>query len=567
MNSAFVALLGLLVFFFGYRFYSKFIGRKIFGIEEELITPAHELFDDKDYVPTNRHILFGHHYASVAGAAPILGPAIAVIWGWVPAILWVIFGAVLIGAVHDFGSLVVSVHHKGQSIGKISEKLLSPRVRTLYLSIIFLLIFMVIPVFARAIAKLFVNYPGSVLPVNFQILVAIGIGIYAHRKKIHLLIPSLLALASLYVMIFVGWKVPVHISGFAPGLVSMFGPVGDMAAEEQAWVVLLMIYGFIAATLPVWVLLQPRDYINSHQLLLALGLVYIGMFLAHRPIVAPALNPAPISKGTWYPLLFVTIACGAISGFHSLVSSGTTAKQLQHLKDARMIGYGGMLGEGALALIATLAVTAGFATRGDWLTHYHSWEAAAGSSIVAFVSGAATFLHPLGIPDGLATVFLSVVVISFAATSLDTAFRIQCYVLGEFGSSAGLRPLAKNRPLQAGLVMLPALVMTLFNKEQVLWPLFGSTNQLVGALALLVITVWVMSKGRAIWFTLLPMLFVAAMTSWAIVKEIGFYLTTANWLLMTISFIILVFEGWILYEGAGVFLRHHRQSLPLEPEV
>ncbi|UCH09327.1 MAG: carbon starvation protein A, partial [Fidelibacterota bacterium] len=268
MNSAFVALLGLLVFFFGYRFYSKFIGRKIFGIEEELTTPAHELYDDKDYVPTNRHILFGHHYASVAGAAPILGPAIAVIWGWVPAILWVIFGAVLIGAVHDFGSLVVSVHHKGQSIGKISEKLLSPRVRTLYLSIIFLLIFMVIHVFARAIAKLFVNYPGSVLPVNFQILVAVGIGIYAHRKQIHLLIPSLLALASLYVMIFVGWKIPVHISGFAPWLVSMFGPVGDMAAEEQAWVVLLMIYGFIAATLPVWLLLQPRDYINSHQLLL-----------------------------------------------------------------------------------------------------------------------------------------------------------------------------------------------------------------------------------------------------------------------------------------------------------
>ncbi|MEE9466301.1 MAG: carbon starvation protein A [Candidatus Neomarinimicrobiota bacterium] len=555
MNSAIVALLGISVFLLGYRFYSKFIARWVYGIDEEFTTPAHTLRDDKDYIPTNPHVLFGHHYASIAGAAPILGPAIAVIWGWVPAILWIVLGTVFIGAVHDFGALVVSVHHKGQSLGKISERLLSPRARTLFLSIIFLLIFMVIPVFARAIAKLFVNFPGSVIPINFQIFVAIAIGIVARRKMIPLLAPSLIALALLYVMIYIGWHYPVHISAFAPWLVQIFGPLGDSFAEEQAWVVLLMVYGFIAASLPVWLLLQPRDYINSHQLLLALGVIYIGLFIAQRPIVAPVLNTAPISKGTWYPLLFVTIACGAISGFHSLVSSGTTAKQLQALKHSRVIGYGGMLGEGALALVATLAVSAGFNNSGEWLQHYHSWEAAAGSSILAFISGAATFLQPLGIPEGLATVFLSVVVIAFAATSLDTAFRIQCYILGEFGSSLGLAPLARNRYAQAGVVMAGGLLVTLFNQEQVLWPLFGSTNQLVGALALLVITVWVMRKGGRYWFTLAPMLFVATMTSWALVKEIGFYLRTGNYLLFAIALIILSFEAWILYEGWQVFRR------------
>ena len=558
MNSAVIAILGLAVFVLGYRFYSTYIGSRVFGIDEDLTTPANALRDDKDFIPTRRHVLFGHHYASIAGAAPILGPAIAVIWGWVPAVLWVVFGSVFIGAVHDFGSLVVSVHNRGESIGKISERLLSPRARTLFLSIIFLLIFMIIPVFARAIARLFVNYPGAVIPINFEIIVAVAIGYYVKRTGGRLLVPSLLALAALYAMILLGWQNPVHISQLLPWLVQLFGPLGSAAAEEQAWVVILMIYGFIAATLPVWVLLQPRDFINSHQLVLALGIIYIGIFVAQRTIVAPAVNMEPISKGSWYPLLFVTIACGAISGFHSLVSSGTTSKQLQYLRDSRVIGYGGMLGEGTLALAATLAVSAGFASRGDWLTHYHSWEAAAGSSILAFINGSATFLQPLGIPESLAMVFMSVVVISFAATSLDTAFRLQCYILGEFGHSVKFPALAYRRRVQAGAVMLMGLFITLFNKEQALWPLFGSTNQLVGALALLVISIWVMQRGRNYWFTLAPMLFVAVMTTWSLTAEIGFYYRDGNYLLLVIAVIILIFEGWILFEGWQAFSRNGR---------
>ena len=554
MNSAILALIGIFIFFLGYRYYSRFLARRIYKLDDELVTPAHEFRDEVDYLPTQKHVLFGHHFASIAGAAPILGPAIAVIWGWLPAFLWVTLGTVFFGAVHDFGSLVVSVRHKGRSIGKVAETLLSPTARTLFLSIIFLLLFMIIPVFARAIARLFVNYPGSVIPINFEIAVAITIGFIVRRTGIKLLLPSLLALGALYLVIWVGWRVPVHISDFMPWLVRIFGPLGDANAEISAWVVLLHIYAFIASTLPVCVLLQPRDFINSHQLFLALGIVFLGIFLAARPVVAPVISTTEVERGGWFPLLFVTIACGAISGFHSLVSSGTSAKQLNKLGDARMIGYGGMLGEGSLALVATLAVSAGFASRSDWLQHYHSWGEAARGSILAFVDGASTFVMALGIPGDLAAIFLSVVVISFAATTLDTAFRLQCYILGEFGDSYRIKLLRDNRLLQAAIVIVAGLYMTLTNQEATLWPMFGTTNQLVGGLALLVISIWLYREKRPVWYTLGPMLFLVVMTSWSAVKEIQAHLGNANWLLFSLGIIILVFELFILNEGRKALL-------------
>lgn len=553
MNAAVLALIGLVIYALGYLFYSRFLAQKIFNTGDSISMPSHILRDDKDFLPTNKHVLLGHHYASIAGAAPILGPAIAVIWGWLPAFLWVTLGAVLIGATHDFGTLVVSARHQGRSIGSIAANYMSPMARTLFLSIIFLLVFMIIPVFARAIARLFVAYPGSVIPINFEIIVAVILGLYTRRTGVKLLLPSLIALVSLYLMIWVGWRYPVHISGFFPGLVEMFGPLGTVDAEVSAWLLLLMIYAFIASLLPVWILLQPRDFINSHQLFLALGILYLGIFISARTVVAPALASAPADKGSWFPLLFVTIACGAISGFHSLVSSGTTAKQLNQLKDARAIGYGGMLGEGVLALAATLAVTAGFVSRDAWLSHYHSWGVAAKHSIVAFVDGASTFLTPMGIPPDLAAIFLSVVVISFAATTLDTAFRLQCYILGEFGESVGWEKLQYNRTIQASIVLVASLYMALTNQVDVLWPLFGTTNQLVGGLALLVISLWVYRSGRNFWYTLIPMLFLAVVTTWSIILEMNAHRHNGNWSLFFLSLVILIFEILILREGWKAF--------------
>ncbi|MEE8597322.1 MAG: carbon starvation CstA family protein, partial [bacterium] len=330
-------------------FYSRYLGKKIYKLDSDIITPAHEFKDGIDYVPTNKHVLFGHHFTSIAGAAPIVGPAIAVIWGWLPAILWVVIGTIFMGAVHDFGCLVISAKNKGHSIGTLTGKVIGRRAQALFLTLIFFLTWIVIAVFASIIATLFSQFPTTVLPVNIQIIIAITIGIIIYRTKFGILIPSIIALLVLYGFIYLGAYYPVHLPAFIGG-------------QVESWIILLFVYAFIASVLPVWLLLQPRDFINSHQLLVGLGIMYLGLFILHPPMVAPALNLEVEGGLPWFPFLFITIACGAISGFHGLVGSGTTSKQINNISDTRMIGYGAMLGEGSLGLMSVLASTAGFAT-------------------------------------------------------------------------------------------------------------------------------------------------------------------------------------------------------------
>ena len=257
MNAAVIAVLVLILYFLAYRFYSSFLSKRIFGLSDNEITPANEINDGMDYVPSKKPVLFGHHFASIAGAAPIIGPAIAVFWGWLPAIIWVCLGTIFMGAVHDFGALVVSARNQGRSVSDLAGNLISPRARTLFLIIVYFLIFFVIAVFAYAIAALFVKFPSSVIPVNFQIVVAVLIGFLFYRKGIGILWPSIAALVLLYFMMWVGAKFPVHLPAI-------------MGSEIVTWIILLMAYSFIASVLPVWTLLQPRDYINSHQLMLGL---------------------------------------------------------------------------------------------------------------------------------------------------------------------------------------------------------------------------------------------------------------------------------------------------------
>ena len=501
MNAAFIAIVVLVLYYLGYRYYSKFLSEKIFRLADEETTPAHELEDGVDYVPTNKHVLFGHHFSSIAGAAPIIGPAIAVFWGWLPAIIWVVLGTIFMGAVHDFSALVVSARRKGRSVGDLAGLIMNSRVRTLFLLIVFFLIFFVLAVFAYAIATLFVKYPTSVLPINFEIIVALGIGLLFYKKGVPILWPSIIALISLYVMVWVGTKVPIGVPAI-------------MGSSIVTWIILLLVYSFIASVLPVWLLLQPRDYINSHQLFVGLGIMFLGLLVAHPTMQAPAINPNPVGAVPMFPFIFVTIACGAISGFHGLVSSGTTSKQLDKMTHARHVGYGGMLGEGTLAMIATLAVAAGI-SRGEWLNHYDTWQAASSGGIANFVRGASTFLMALKFPEVLANTLISVIVISFAATSLDTGTRIQRLIIGELGSAYKIKPL-ENRYIGAALAVVPSLLLALLVEAPklgpgsggfLLWPLFGATNQLVGGLTLLVATIFLWRSGRPVIYTLIPMLF------------------------------------------------------------
>ena len=556
MNAAIVCLVGLGVFALGYRFYSRHLARRVFELRDDEPVPSRELEDGIDYVPTKRHVLFGHHFASIAGAAPIIGPAIAVVWGWVPALLWIVVGSVFMGAVHDFSTLVMSIRHKGRSVGAIISEVIGPRTQVLFLLVIFFLVMLVIAVFAQAIAGLFIRQPGAVIPVNFQIVVAVLIGYFCTKRGLGLLWPSIAALLALYAMVAVGVKVPVSIDAL------------PFVAEDQAqtaWVVALLAYTFVASVLPVWLLLQPRDYINGHQLLVGLALMITGIMVAQPQIVAPAFSAAPDDAPSWFPFLFVTIACGAISGFHGLVSSGTTSKQISRATDARAIGYGGMLGEGTLALLATLAVSAGLATSADaWGAHYHSFEAAAAGGVANFVEGAATFLVALGLPSSPAEVLITILVVSFAATSLDTGVRIQRYILHELGKLYRIAPL-ENRYVASFIAVSLPLVLVLAGQASELWPLFGSSNQLLAGLSLTVVSVWLYRSGRPWIYAAVPMVIVIAVAMLAMGLNLASYLGDGNTTLAVAGSAIFALQAWVVIEASLVVRRLGPGAPPAPP--
>jgi carbon starvation protein len=410
-----------------------------------------------------------------------------------------------------------------------------------------------------------VLYPGTVIPINFEIIVSVFIGYRVYKRKGKLLIPSVIALLLLYFMTWVGFLYPVRL----PEWMWLNG------SEVLTWIVFLMLYGFTAAVLPVWTLLQPRDYINSHQLIVGLILIYAGIFVAQPVMDAPAVNFQETNI-QWFPFLFITIACGAVSGFHALVSSGTTSKQLAKIKDSRMIGYGGMIGEAVLALAATIAVAAGFDSAEDWHHHYGNFHVAQGmqGQLKAFVDGTAGFLSEIGITQtmtdkagnvySLAAVFISVLVISFAATSLDTAVRIQRYILGEIGESFKIKILAGNRYLQSGMAVVLSFLLVLTDGSGKgglkLWPLFGSTNQLLGSLTLLVISVWLLKMKKNFWITLVPMILITIITFIAVFYNFLSYIDQQNYLLISIAFIIGVCQLWIISEGVKAFLSHYSEK-------
>jgi carbon starvation protein len=550
MNAAALALGVFAAFAVGYRYYSRFLADKVFGLARDEPVPAVELRDDVDYVPTKKHVLWGHHFTSIAGAAPIVGPALAVIWGWLPALVWITLGTLFMGATHDLSALVISLRHRGRSIGDVAGRVLSSRSRALFLLILIFLLWIVLAVFAYVIATLFVESPGSIFPINVQIVVAVVLGWLVYRRGVSLLVPSLVGYAVLLVSVFYG-------NAFAEAF-----PVLTRVTVTD-WVWFLMIYAYVASVLPVWLLLQPRDYLNSHQLVTGLAALTLGLLVLRPEIQAPMVRLWPEGAPPMVPFLFITIACGAISGFHGLVASGTTSKQIGCMTDARPIGYGGMLGEGSLGLLAVLASTAGFASAAEWSTHYASWGAASGlgEKLGAFVAGGGRFVAALGVPLEVARVFIAVMVIAFAATTLDTGARILRLLLSEMGAAYGVKAL-ENRYLAAGVGVGLALVLAITHGGGkgglILWPLFGSTNQLVAGLTLLVVSIWLRRQGRPIAYTLVPMILVAAATVAAMLSEVRSYFATSSWLLAIMGTLILACDVWVILEGARLLVTERR---------
>ena len=543
--------------FLGYRFYSKFIAEKIYQLDPDFETPAHTMRDDVDYVPTKRIVLWGHHFTAVAGAAPIIGPGIAVIWGWLPAFIWVIVGTMFFAGVHDFGAVWASVRNKAKSMGALTEDVVSPRARTLFMVVVFFLLMMVNAVFGVAISDAFQSTPSSVIPAWTAVIVAVGIGILIYRMHVPILWPTIIGTVVLYAVIYLGDAVPISLTAGSFGL-----PVGAQ------WILILFLYAGIASMLPVWLLLQPRDYINGIQLFIGLGLLYGAVILASPTIIAPPINPnVPASAPPIIPLLFVTIACGAISGFHGLVGSGTTSKQLNKETDARFVGYLGSSGEGALALVAIIAATAGFANLGEWEAMYQEFGDGA---MQAFITGGSTIVSSgVGISVEFSATLLTVMAVLFAGTTMDAGVRLQRYIVQEAGTIYKI-PILQNGYVATVFAVGTCLLLAFGASAaagvpageggMIIWPIFGTTNQLLAGLTLLVISVMLVKLGRPPWYTLIPMIFVTGMALASALLQLGSLYRAAGILsvLLWLDVVIVILAVLVLLEAGSAFIRAKR---------
>ena len=622
--TVFVIVIGAgLLLMVGYATYGRWLAQRIFQLDAAARMPSAELRDDVDYVPTPPAIVFGHHFTSIAGTGPIVGPALAIMWGWVPALVWVLVGSIFVGAMHDMAALVVSCRNRGMTIGEVAGRLLNPRVRLLFLVLLLFALWVVLAIFGWVIASVFVQFPESVLPVFLQIPIAIWIGLRVHRAGKKLLLPSLAALA---VMIATVW-----LGAGCPGLAWTGGWLGAAirsinetvaAWPVWVWVAVLLAYCYVASVLPVWVLLQPRDYINSLQLIASLGLIVVGLVAVtfvggpdmgdgagRQPLamVAPALDLHPTGAPPIVPFLFVTIACGAISGFHCLVSSGTSSKQLRCETDARAVGYGSMLLEAFLATLVIIAVGAGIGLgwqqsypglTGEplWNTIYADWtKVTGGAAIAAFVVGSANFLKGMGIDATFAQALMGVLVASFAGTTLDTATRLQRYVVQELAGTllrktGGPRRASPFNPLRwlstphgatlfavssaFLLALMPApgkpwTYDTLGTGGLILWPLFGATNQLLAGLSLIVICFYLHRRGLPTWMAAVPAVFMLAMPAWALLYDMQRWLAAGNGMLVAVAVVMLLLEAWMVVEAVLLWPRVKsvmEEALPpLEP--
>ncbi|MCH1883530.1 carbon starvation protein A [Agrococcus sp. ARC_14] len=553
MGSLVLMIIGLAMFAAGYFVYSKYLARRVFQLDSSFKTPAHELNDGVDYVPTNKFILWGHHFTSVAGAAPIVGPAIAVIWGWLPALLWVTIGTVFFAGMHDLGALWASLRNKGKSIGALSGRYIGKRGANLFLVVIFLLLLMVIAAFAVVIKNLLISTPTAVIPTWGAIIVALLVGVAVYRMRWPLIPVTVVGVVALYALIVLGDSMPVVLPESFLGM-----------SPATVWILALFIYGAIASLLPVWVLLQPRDYINGVQLFVGLillfGAVLIGaLFSANPPdIVAPMFNTnLPEGTPSMIPLLFVTIACGAISGFHGMVSSGTTSKQIDKETDARFVGYFGAVGEGMLSLGTILAVIGGFQSVAEWESIYSEFGA---GGVTAFVQGGGALMeNGLGLPASLSATVLATMAVLFAATTMDTGMRLLRFIVQEIGDAFKVK--ITKFPATA-VVVIVGLGLTFsqgLGGEGGLriWPLFGTTNQLMASLTLSIIAVMLIRKRRNPLPALIPLVLVFVLSFWAAIEQLFSFTAAGNedWLLFALDVIIIIASVWVAVEAVMAMRR------------
>jgi carbon starvation protein len=612
MSTLLIAFASFFGFIIAYNTYGKFLARKIFQLDSEEITPSVELRDNIDFVPTNRYVIFGHHFTAIAGTGPIVGPTIAVIWGWFPALLWVVFGSIFIGAVHDFTALVLSLRNKGRSLGDIAGTVLSPSAKLLFLILLTFILAVVVAVFGNVIAMTFKDYPQSVMPTILSIPVAMILGVVIYRYGISLFLASLVSIIILGITVFFS----ASYSGFSFYMPSL-EHIHVSLNPTMLWTWVLFIYCYFASVLPVWLLLQPRDYVNSLILYIALGLMVIGLVLAGLTGAADLFGSAPplrISEASQsgappiLPFLFITVACGAVSGFHALVCSGTSSKQVASMRDASFVGYGGMLLEAALAVLVILSCTAGIGLgipniqsaaaatgsqkvlvetvddlskqnkqvqssenltmqsveivkgREAWnLRYQRSWASMnLGEQVGTFIEGGANFIHLLGIPIKFGQGIIAILIACFAATTIDAALRLMRYVLQELGGMLRIAPM-KNRYIATAVGLAIAVTLALCKASPtapygtgglILWPVFGAGNQVVAGLTLLVGSVYLMRRKVRSVYLLIPAAVMIIIPLWAMSYNIIFvFFPKGQYLLTIIGTFIVLLALWLVIEA------------------
>jgi len=534
MNGIELIIIAFILFLFAYKFYGGFIS-KILEVNNSRETPSHTMNDGVDYCPAKAPVLLGHHFASIAGAGPIVGPVIAAGFGWVPVYLWVLFGAVFIGGVHDYSSIIASVRHQSKSIGFIIQSYIGISGKKLFLFFSWATLILVIAVFTIIVSDTFTHIPSSATSSVLFILLAILFGVSIYKLNFNLITGTIIGVILLFLCIVAGNYYPIQLSKFY-------------------WQLILFVYIFAASVTPVWILLQPRDYLNSFFLYALMIGGFIGVFFAAPSINLPAFSTFSLDKvGYLFPALFVTVACGAISGFHSLVGSGTTAKQLDKETDAKIVGYGGMLIEGLLAVLSLVAVAS--------IVNKEFIDILINKGpVAAFSLGVARFLNVipfLNISVEAGQSFAALAVSAFALTSLDTATRLARFMFQEFfemTDSSQKESLIQNRFIATGITVGIGAALTFSGQTMSIWPVFGSANQLLAALSLLALTAWVAYLKKGINFVMIPMLFMFAVTLTSLGMLAITNFNSAHYVLSAISLLLLLLAVSLGFKTYNVLL-------------
>lgn len=525
MSALLIVLGSIVIFVIAYITYGAWLAKQ-WGVDISKKTPAHEINDGIDYVPTKPAVLLGHHFASIAGAGPINGPILAAVFGWVPVLLWIIVGGIFFGGVHDYGSLFVSVRHGGKSIGEVINSTMGRTGKKLFSVFAWLTLLLVVAAFTNIVASTFASVPAAATASFLFIVLSVAFGFGVYRKGLSLGIGTVIGVVLLFTCVWLGTVFPISLS-------------------VNVWIAILAVYIFVASTAPVWILLQPRDYLNSFLLYAMMAGAVLGLVI-FRPTIQMAAVTGFNVGGQWlFPMLFVTVACGAISGFHSMVGSGTTSKQLDSEGDAKIIGYGGMLIECVLAVVAL--VTAAYLTQGDFA------ELMKGGPGNVFSHGVGTFMTKFGLDFEIGKSFVALAVSAFALTSLDTATRLNRFIFQEYFEDPDkeTQSVLTNKYVSTGVTVILGAWMAL-GGFAVIWPIFGSANQLLAALALLAIALWLKKAKRNYSMLVFPMIFMLIVTLFALVFLIKANLAANNYVLVVFPALLFILALVLAYKGYGI---------------